>query len=283
MVSEHCKSLNEYLEKFDLPNLALQSKFGLEHCTYDLLKRLYDDSLKYAEIRMAPQLSTNQGLSQEEVVLTLIDTLQKAEKEIGIKSNLILCMMRGDQNLEKNLKTIELANKYKNQKVIAVDLAGAEALFPNEMFAKEFELINKYGLNLTIHAGEASGSESVKTALGFGAKRIGHGIHSIDDKNIMDLLKKREICLEICPKSNLDTKTINRYEELPIREFMEYGIKVAINTDDMTVSNTTLKGEYLTLSKLGFNKKELQQFALNTIEYSFADKDTKEYLKKFIL
>lgn len=282
-VPENCQSLNEFLERFALPNLVLQSKYGLNFCTLDLLKRLSNDGVKYAEIRMAPQLSTDGGLSQEDVVVELIKTLKEGEKKYLIKANLILCMMRGTNNYEKNIETIELANKYRNDKVVAVDLAGAEALFPNELFEKEFALIKNYKLNLTVHAGEASGSQSVLSALEFGAMRIGHGINSIYDEKVLDLLKKREICLEICPKSNLDTKTINRYEDLPIRKFMELGIKVSINSDDMAVCNSSVKKEYETLSKLGFKEKELQMFALNTIEYSFADKQTKEYLKKFIL
>ena len=282
-VPENCESLNEYLKRFDLPNVALQSEYGIRYCTLDLLKRLADDGVKYTEIRMAPQLSTLKGLSQEDVVKVMISSLKEGEEKYGIRSNLILCMMRGNDTHEKNIETIEIAKKYYGDKVVALDLAGAEALFPNELFEKEFALIKKYGLNLTIHAGEASGAESVKSALRFGANRIGHGIHAIEDKNVVELLKLSRICLEICPKSNLDTKAINSYNELPIREFMKVGVKVSINSDDMTVSNTSVKKEYETLSKLEFSENELKELCLNTIQYSFADKDTKEYLKKFIL
>lgn len=280
---ENCPSLNELLKRFDLPNLVLQSKYGLKYCTLDLLKRISDDGVKYAEIRMAPQLSTSKGLTQEEVVLSMIEALKEAEKLYGIKSNLIVCMMRGKDNFEKNKETIELAKKYKDDKVVAVDIAGAEAIFPNDMFIMEFALVKKYGLNLTIHAGEASGADSVASALSYGADRIGHGIHAIFDKNVCKTLKKTGICLEICPKSNLDTKAIKSYDELPIKQFLKMGIKVSINSDDMTVCNTSVKKEYETLSKLGFSEKNLQEFALNTIEASFADQETKEYLKKFIL
>lgn len=282
-VPENCQSLNEYLERFELPNRVLQSKFGLRYCTLDLIKRLADDGVKYAEIRMAPQLSTNGEMCQRCVTKELVKIASESEKLYGIKVNFILCMMRGENNYEKNAFTIELAKEYRNNGIVAVDLAGAEALFPNEMFAKEFKLIKKYKLNLTVHAGEASDAKSVQSALKFGAKRIGHGINSIHDEKVLKTLKKHGICLEICPKSNLDTKTIKRYEDLPIREFLNRDIKVSINSDDMTVSNTSVKKEYETLTKLGFNEKELQQFALNTIEYSFADKATKEQLKKFIL
>lgn len=280
---DNCDSLNELLKRFDLPNLVLQSEYGLRYCTLDLLKRISDDGVKYVEIRMAPQLSTAKGLTQEQVVKTMIAALKEGEQLYGIKTNLILCMMRGDNNFEKNIETVELANKYRNDKVVAVDIAGAEALFPNDLFIMEFALVKKYGLNLTIHAGEASGANSVETAIGYGANRIGHGIHAINDRKVCKILKKSGICLEICPKSNLDTKAINSYDELPIKQFMKKGIKVSINSDDMTVCNTSVKKEYETLSKLGFNEKELQLLALNTIEASFTDQETKECLKKFIL
>ena len=281
MVPENCQSLNEYLERFALPNLVLQSKFGLETCTLDLLKRLTDDGLRYVEIRMAPQLSTDKGLTQEEVVVTLIKTMEKAE-DFGICSNLILCMMRGENTKEKNLETIEVAKKFLGHGVVAMDLAGAEGLFPNEMFDEEFKLINKYNIPLTIHAGEASGANSVKSALKYGAVRIGHGIHSLEDEEVLKELEEKNIYLEVCPKSNLDTKTISKYEDLPLKEYTKHNIKVTINTDDMTVSNTTLKHEYDTLVKLGFNKKDLKEFTKNSIEASFASPSIKYYLLNYL-
>lgn len=281
MVPENCQSLNEYLERFSLPNLVLQTKEGLEICTLDLLGRLAKDGLKYVEIRMAPQLSTDKGLSQEEVVETLIQTCKIAEKS-RIFSNLILCMMRGNDTKEKNLETIKVAKKFLGKGVVAMDLAGAEGLFPNEMFEEEFKLINTLNIPLTIHAGEASGANSVASALKYGAVRIGHGIHSVEDESVLEELKSKNIFLEVCPKSNLDTKTISKYEDLPLRTFINKGIKVSINTDDMTVSNTTLKQEYETLAKMGFNEKELREFAKNSIEASFASKEIKDYLFNFI-
>ena len=281
MVPENCQSLNEYLERFSLPNLVLQSKQGLEICTLDLLERLAKDGLKYVEIRMAPQLSTDKGLTQEVVVETLIKTCKIAEKS-RIFSNLILCMMRGTDTKEKNLETIKVAKKFLGKGVVAMDLAGAEGLFPNEMFDEEFKLINELNIPLTIHAGEASGANSIASALKYGATRIGHGIHSAEDNSVLEELKAKNIYLEVCPKSNLDTKTISKYEDLPLRTFIEKGIKVSINTDDMTVSNTTLKQEYKTLATMGFNEKELREFAKNSIEASFASKEIKDYLYNFI-
>lgn len=281
MVPNNCGSLNEYLERFSLPNLVLQSEYGLEHCTLDLLERLKNDGLKYVEIRMAPQLSTDKGLTQEKVVKILLKTLKIAGKS-GIFSNLILCMMRGNNTKEKNLETIRVAHKFLGRGVVAMDLAGAEGLFPNEMFEEEFALINKLGIPLTIHSGEASGAPSVSSALKYGAVRIGHGIKSIEDDNVVMELIKKGVTLEVCPKSNLDTKTISKYEDLPLKEFIKKGVKISINTDDMTVSNTTLKQEYETLAKLGFDEKNLREFALNSINCSFATDKIKKYLLSLI-
>jgi len=281
MVPDNCGSLNEYLERFSLPNLVLQSKQGLEICTLDLLNRLKNDGLKYVEIRMAPQLSTDKGLSQKQVVEILLKSMKKAGKS-GIFSNLILCMMRGENTKEKNLETIRVAHEFLGKGVVAMDLAGAEALFPNEMFEEEFNEIRKFGIPLTIHSGEASGSESVMSAIKYGAKRIGHGIHSIEDQNVVQELVKRNICLEICPKSNLDTKTISSYDSLPIRKFIDAGVKVTINTDDMTVSNTTLKQEFETLEKMGFSEEDMRKFAGNSVDFAFCDDKLKDYLRSLI-
>ena len=279
-VPKKCQSLNEYLTRFDLPNLVLQTKNGLRKCSLDLLSRLAKQGLKYCEIRMAPQLSTAQGLSQKEVVETLIETFKEQKL---IHANLILCLMRGEDTHAANLETIEVVKEFYGKGVVAIDLAGAEALFGNELFQKEFELAKKYGLPFTIHAGEAGGAESVKSAIEMGAARIGHGIHSVEDKNVLELLEKQGICLEICPKSNLDTKTIQSYEDLPLIQLKTAGVKVSINTDDMTVSNTELWKEYRTLYKLGFNENELREFALNTIDAAFISEAEKVILKKFIL
>lgn len=274
-VQSDCASLNDYLKCFSLPNLALQSVYGLTTCTLDLLKRLSDQGLKYVEIRMAPQLSCNKGLTQEEVVKTLIDATVEGEK-YGIYSNLILCMMRGENNYEKNIETIQIAKKFLGTKVVALDLAGAEAIFPNEMFEREFNLANKLGIPLTIHAGEASGAESVLSALKFKPKRIGHGIHAAEDEKVLKKLKILGICMEFCPKSNVDTKAIKSLKELPIRKFLDYGIKVSVNTDDDTVSNTKLIEEYQSLVELGITENELRKITINSIESSFASQEIKD-------
>ena len=198
-----------------------------------------------------------------------------------LNKNLILCLMRG-ANESLNLETINVARKYLGKGVVALDLAGAEALFPNELYFSLFKLAKEQNIPFVIHAGEASGANSVKTALEMGASRIGHGIHSIDDEKVIQMLIEKQIPLEICPKSNLDTKTISSFEQLPIKKFMEKGIKVTLNTDDMAVSNTTLENEYNILSNIGFSYEQLKQISLNTIDAAFLSEKEKEELKSYL-
>ena len=143
-----------------------------------------------------------------------------------------------------------------------------------------FEAAKGHNIPLTIHSGEASGAGSVKSALKIGASRIGHGIHSIEDLLVVKELVDKKIPLEICPKSNLDTNTIKSFEELPIRDFMNRGVIVTLNTDDMTVSNTSLENEYRILGSIGYSDEELTQIAKNTINAAFiSDKEKEELLK----
>ena len=277
-VPKECKSLNEYLERFDIPNYVLQTKNGLRKCTLDLLNRLHEQGLKYVEIRMAPQLSTQKGLSQEDVVKTLLEV----REESPIRVNFILCMMRFENNQKANLETVEIARKYFGRGVVAVDLAGAEALWGNKLFENELKLVKKYGLNLTVHSGEATDYKEVDLALEYGADRIGHGVHSIESEETVEILKKLRKPLEICPTSNIDTKSYKSYEELPIRALFDAGVLVTINTDDMTVSNTTLLDEFKVIEKLGFSESEIRQLTLNAIDAAFISEEEKNELRNLI-
>lgn len=282
IVPKNCQSLNEYLTCFDLPNLVLQSEYGLKETTVDLLKRLAKQGILYAEIRMAPQLSTKNGLSIDKVVKTIIKAQKEAERLYKIQSNLILCLLRGNNNKEANIETVKIAKKYLNKGVVAIDLAGAESLFANEMFVDEFKLAKSLNVPFTIHAGEANNSNSVKSALNMGACRIGHGIHSVEDNDLIDYLVSHKIPLEICLTSNLDTKAVTSINKLPIKYLLDKGVIVTINTDDPTVSNTSLKKEYKLLAKLGISLVDAKQIAINTINSAFLSDKKKAKLLKHI-
>ena len=147
--------------------------------------------------------------------------------------------------------------------IAGVDLAGAEALYPTESFSDVFDLAKELKVPFTIHAGEAAGSESIWAAIKLGAKRIGHGVAAIKDEKLMEYLAENGIVLECCPTSNLNTKIFNDYAELPIKEFLERGIKVTVNTDNMTVSNTDIIREFEALTAVGLTDGEKRQLLKN--------------------
>lgn len=283
MVEPDCRNLGEYLEKFELPLKLLQTAETIEYAVYELMRDLDAQGICYAEIRFAPQLHKKKGLSQDEVVQTAIRGLDRGNSDFSLSANLILCCMRGNDNRAENAETVQIAGKYLGKGVCAVDLAGNEAAYPTEQFFDVLSDASANGIPVVIHAGEAAGAESMRQALSIGAVRIGHGIHAVEDSRLMELLKEKNISLEMCYSSNMQTKTVDRKEDYPIIEFLNHGICVTLNTDNMTVSGTTQKKEYnLVREEFGLSEDTLQQIALNALEVSFLDIEKKEELKKRI-
>ncbi len=280
MVEPDCTNLGEYLKKFDLPLKLLQTQECIEYAVYELMRVLDLQGLCYAEIRFAPQLHKQRNLSQEEVVQAAISGLNKGIKDFSMSANLILCCMRGDENVHENMETINVAEKYLGKGICAVDLAGNEAAYPTKQFEEVFLAAGRKGIPVIIHAGEAAGPESIRQALEFGAVRIGHGIHAVDDADLMRVLKERNIYLEMCYSSNLQTKTVNRAEDYPIVAFLKNNLGVTLNTDNITVSNTTLKNEYRLVQKqFSLDENLLLKIVLNSVQASFLPADRKEHLK----
>ena len=274
-VNKDCRDLNKYLEKFLFPLSLLQTKDSITTVVCNLAEELRQRGLIYAEIRFAPQLHTDQGLSQAEVIEAAIAGLKKSD----FHANLILCCIRGRDNHRQNLETVRLAKAYLGKGVCAVDLAGAEALYSTADFAEEFSLAGALEVPLTIHAGEADGPKSVYDALAFGAKRIGHGVRSIEDADLVSTLAQKGIALELCPTSNLNTRIFDCLEAYPIRKLMKAGVKVTVNTDNMTVSGVCLESEYQKLiDAFCLTSSELETIVRNCVEASFADAAEKAWL-----
>lgn len=274
---EKCKDLNDYLTKFDKVNDIMQTKENLERIAYELAYDLKRENVIYAEIRFAPLKHLKKGLTMEEVVQSVLNGLKK----VNIKTNLILCLMRGE-SFQNNLNTIKVALKFLNKGVCAIDLAGAEAIYKTENYKELFLIAKDNNIPFTIHAGEADGKESIYSAINFGASRIGHGIRCLEDDNLVKEIINRKIVLEICPTSNVQTNVVDKYEKHPIYELYKKGVLVTINTDNRTVSNITLKEEYNKLKKaFNFTEKDFKQMNINAIKGAFiTDNEKIELLKK---
>lgn len=280
-VDASCTSLNDYLSCFAFPLELLQNAESLAYAAYSLYRRLAIQGLIYAEVRFAPQLSLEKGLTQSQVVAAVIKGYEKAHKETGIIGNFILCCMRGDKNHDLNLETVKTAKAFLGKGVVALDLAGAEALYKTSTFKEEFALAKSLGIPFTIHAGEADGPSSVWDALNFGASRIGHGVHAIQDPKLVAYLAEHKIPLEICPTSEVDTHAVASIKDLPIKEFLAAGVLFCINTDDMTVSNVDLEGEYdKVAAAFDLSDEQIKQLWYNAIEAAYLDPKGKAILRK---
>ncbi len=259
-VPEDCKTLEEYLERFDMPLMVLQKADALERVAFELTEDLARSGVTYAEIRFAPQLSLNGGLTQDEVTEAAIRGVKRGmEQYPQIRVGLILCCMRGDTNEELNMQTVETAKKYLGDVVCAVDIAGAESLFPTELFAPVFAKVREYGIPMTIHAGEAAGPDSMRTALSYGTKRIGHGVAAATDPELVKTLAEEGITLEVCVTSNYQTKVVPSIEAHPIKKLFDAGVHVTVNSDNMTCSRTDIRKEIALLKNvLGFTDREIE-------------------------
>lgn len=278
IAKEKCEDLNGYLTKFQLPAIVMQTKRNLERVAYELAVDMKNDGVLYAEVRFAPNKHTLEGLSLDDIVESVIMGLRR----IDLKTNIILCLMRGD-SLEANMKVIDVARYYLNNGVCAIDLAGAEAIYKTEDFRELFEYAKEKSIPFTIHAGEADGRESIKSAIDFGASRIGHGVKIITEEDLIKEVIEKNILLEICPTSNIQTRVVDSYKNHPIKKLYDMNVSISINTDNRTVSNTTLKKEYQHLeNSLGFTIEDFIKINKMAINHAFISEiEKKDLLNKF--
>lgn len=289
-VDNSCSSLEEFLEKFALPNQLMQTKHDLETIVFDLLTELKSQGLVYAEIRFAPQLHTKKGLTQREVIASAIGGVkkfyqrQKEDKDHPeLHAGLILCLMRFAHNNIENMETVELAKEFLGKGVVGLDLAGAEGPIPNINYQKFFQRAQDLDVPYTIHAGEAAGPDSIRQALEMGAKRIGHGICCTEDPALTQYLIDHQIILECCATSNMNTKAFDQIDSYPIKKLLHTGMKVTLNSDDMTVSNTNLPHEYQLLEeKTALTPEEETTLYLNAVDAAFTTPDEKIRLRALI-
>ena len=273
-VPSNCKDLNEYLKRFEIPAMVMQEKNRLERIAYELTVDMKNENVIYAEVRFAPLKHLNNGLNPYQVVEAVYMGLNR----LGLKTNLILCMMRGDI-IEDNKLVIDVAKHYLNKGVCAVDLAGAEAIYKTSDYEELFAYAKKLGVPFTIHAGEADGYDSIKAAIDFGATRLGHGVRIIEHEDLIKEVIEKDIHFEVCPTSNVQTKVCDKFKNHPIKKMYDLGISLSVNTDNRTVSNTTLTHEYTLLrDNFNFTYDDFVKMNIEAIKHSFLSDSEKEKL-----
>lgn len=293
-------SEEEYLETFVAPSKCTDLVEYISHATYaidlmqtgeqlrlvtrDLFRQLRSDNVIYAEIRFAPLEHLRQGLSPEQVVGNVCEGMEDAMQETGIQAGLILCTLR-NYSEEQSMKTAKLVEKFRDAPVVGFDIAADEAGFPIDNHVSAFEYANRKGLNCTAHAGEACGAESVWETLDhFRPSRIGHGVRSVEDPELVSYLKEKDIHLEVCPTSNIQTNVFDSMSDHAIDRLFRQGVSLSINTDGRALSNVTLNDEYQTLKQVfDWKKNHLLICNLEAVEHAFTTEEQKERLRARII
>jgi len=239
-----CTNLADFLTRAPHAIALMQTEEQLRLVVADLFAQFQRDSMLYAEIRFAPFLHTDSGLSPEQVVEIVEGATAQACAATGIEARLILCTLR-HFSAEQSLQTVRLVERFRGTHVAALDLAGDEAGFPVAPHVPAYRYAADHNLARTAHAGEASGPQSVwETLRLLHPSRIGHGVRSIEDSALIEHLRKEHIHLEVCPTSNLQTNMYDTFSDHPINRLYELGIPLSVNTDTRTITNITLTGEY---------------------------------------
>ena len=276
-------SLPKYLEGFAHTIAVMQSEEALERVAYEQAEDLSKDGVVYFETRFAPIFHTKKGLTHQQVVGSVLKGLERGRQDFGIASGLIICAMR---NMDASLEMAELAVDFRPRGVVGFDLAGEEGGFPPKKHVDAFHYIQRQNFNITIHAGEGFGKESIWQAIQYcGAHRIGHGTRLIDDMAVADgrvvklgdlaqyVLDKR-IPLEICLISNVHTGAARSVAEHPFGIFFKEKFRVTLNTDNRLMSDTNMTKEFeAAADNFGLQLDDFEKITINGMKSAFLPYD----------
>ena len=269
-VGENTGSLVEYLKAFDVTLRVMQTEEALTRIAYELAEDAAKENVRYMEVRYAPMLHTRRDLPVTTVVEAVIAGLRQAQKDHGIESNVIICGIR-NISPESSLEMAQLAVAYKNRGVVAYDLAGAEYDHPAKHHRSAFQLVRDNNINVTIHAGEAYGPESIAQAIHVcGAHRIGHGCRLREDGDLLHYVNDHRIALECCPSSNVQTGAVKDLATHPLKLYYDLGLRVTVNTDNRLITDTTVSKElWLCHTQMGLSLGAIKRIIINGMKAAF--------------
>ena len=286
-------SLAKYLEGFKHTIAVTQTEEALERVAYEQAEDLSKDGVVYYETRFAPIFHTSKGLTHQQVVSAVLKGMARGQQDFGVHSGLIICAMR---NMNVSLEMAELAVDFRQRGVVGFDLAGEEGGYPPKKHVDAFHYIQRENFNITVHAGEGFGKESIWQAIQYcGAHRIGHGTRLIDDIAVSNgkavklgdlaqyVLDKR-IPLEICLLSNVHTGATPALDQHPFKVFYKEGFRVTLNTDNRLMSNTSMTKEFeAAADTFGLTLSDFEKITVNAMKSAFLPYDRRcDFIYKVI-
>jgi len=280
----HSGSLERYLEPFAHTVGVMQTPAALYRVAYECVEDLAADNVVYAEVRFAPELHINQGLSVDDVVDVVLAGFADGEKAARAEGRTITvrCLVTAMRHAARSLEIAQLAIRFRDKGVVGFDIAGAEAGYPPTRHLDAFEYMRNHNGRFTIHAGEAFGLPSIHEAIAFcGADRLGHGVRIVDDieqgadgiyqlGRVAAIVRDKRIPLEMCPSSNVQTGAVRSIAEHPFDLLARLRFRVTVNTDNRLMSDTTMSMEMLRLVEaFGYGWSDLARFTINAMKSSF--------------
>jgi len=267
---EHVASLDDYLRAFDITLSVMQREGALERIAYELAEDAHRENVRYLEVRYSPLLHVREGLRPAQVVEAVLRGLRTAKRELGIRYGVILCAIRS-QPAEQSLRIAELCVAFKNRGVVGFDLAGSEINNPAKVHRAAFQLVIDNNINCTAHAGESFGPDSVHQAIHkCGAHRIGHGTRLVESGDLLNFVNDHRIPLEVCPSSNVQTRAAASWEAHPVDFYVDYGLRITINTDNRLMSDTTASKElHLCHTTFGWSLDTMKDIIISGFKSAF--------------
>ncbi len=273
---------HRFLEKFQLLRRFYTSKEAVQRLAREAILDAAQDNVRYLELRFNPvALSRVQDFPLWKVVEWVIAAVDEAQADVHTRACLILQIGR-DEPLKVANEIVDLAIAYRGPLLRGIDLAGDEVRYPPQRFEAAFRRAREAGVRITVHAGEAVGSDSVRDAVEIlGAERIGHGIQSVENSEVVQMLYEKHITLEVCPTSNLHTGVVRGVALHPLADIFRLRLRATINTDDPSVSATTLTNEYVVgMTAMHLQKAHIFQAIRNAIEGAFIPDAERPALKE---
>lgn len=282
-ITEKDQTLLDFIRKFDTLALLFKNRQIVKELTYEVILSAHRDKVYYVELRFAPTyMASKTGLDYHEIIEGVLEGRDAAAKDLpDTKTGLILIVNREAPPAAAK-EMLGLAMDYRQHGIAAMDLAGDELNYPPMKFREIFQQAREAGLFVTLHAGEALGADSVEIAVRqCKAQRIGHGVRISGDAKVEKLVIDENVPLEICPTSNVQTGAVARWQDHPLKSFLEKKIPVTVNTDDPGVSGITLSHEYARLRELyGISPDALKALCMAGVESAFISDLEKDYLRK---
>jgi adenosine deaminase len=267
---ERCNSLDDYLRTFDITLSVMQTEEALERAAFELAEDAWRENVRYLEVRYSPLLHLRDGLRPATAVEAVLRGLRAAKRSFGLRYGVILCAIRS-QPSEQSLRIAELCVAFKNRGVVGFDLAGSEVGNPAKVHRQAFQLVIDNNINCTAHAGESFGPDSVHQAIHkCGAHRIGHGVRAVESGDLLNYINDHRIPLEVCPSSNVQTKAAASWEAHPVDFYVDYGLRVTINTDNRLITDTTVSKElWLCAQHYGWPLATIKEIIISGFKSAF--------------